>query len=236
MSGAASDSRHTHLSDANSPAPRGHSIMKTRFQRFAILAFACIMQVESPVEAQILRRRVPARRVCCLKDYGYSTDHLSAPETVTSFPALPQVGVDPTLPVNRPYQSSDYRTFSFTSSELRNDHCRLSNLSFVMSRDGQWVLSFRAEQNPDLVEDVDRPQSLRFVQNRLVVTVRCMSEDFRDAADSNAVAAPVLVSIPLKGFWLKQRETKHITLSGSNQSLRHNFHLIKKIAVDLQYE
>ena len=205
---------------------------------FRLLLFTSfvLIQFNASAHAQLFRKRIQSRSVYCLKDYGYANKNLSNPETVLSYPALTG-DITARRPTSEsPYLAGDHKSFAMQQSHLTNDHCRLLNITFQIFRDGRWVASFQAEQNPQRLDEADRVKFIQYLQNRFIITVRFTGADLADARSSNAVAAPVFHEVELPGFWQKQGEITNKTFSGHSDEVRRHFELISRIAVDLRYQ
>lgn len=172
-----------------------------------------------------------ARRRCCLPNHAYSQSQKSNPETATSFTgSIVSAGLASTTPDSR-----QVKTFIMNKSELRSHHCSISKVACTVDSDGFWIVNFDATQDPMSVSEAERPKYVRFIQNKLYVTVRVYGQ--YEVGDNQAVVAePQLVNIPLEGIWLKRGETRRNFVKGHHPDLRTNYSLINRIEIDLQYE
>ena len=210
-------------------------------QHFSILAVFCaVLLVQCEGQAQLIPRITRAPNVCCLKSrYSYTPERLSNPVTAVTYSAASVATQESNtfgLYVSK-YQEKDIKSFPLKQSALTSDHCQISDVAVTVRRDGTWTLSCRATQNPNLVDDQQRPRFVRFSKNMFAITLRAYT-DYEVAIDlqPTELANPAIESIPVHPFWLKRSQERRILLHDRSAVLAKHFDLLDRFEVDLQYE
>jgi len=185
-----------------------------------------------------------ARRRCALPGYDYrSRSRRSRKIDVTTTaqeidnPATSTAGGD-----NAKKPLRKIRVFQQGSSGLTDDHCSISKLTVSLEETGNWIVSFDAEQNPQLVTPVsDRPAFERFQRNWFYVELRGLGLA-RGAYDPNAavLAAPQFFRIKLPVFRVEKGQTRSLRFQSQikkpNANVKRYFSQIDRVEIHFHYE
>lgn len=209
--------------------------MKTYILKLTVAA--AMLATMSASSAQIIPHVARAERVCCLPgryDYGYQK--LSNPETAVSYR-----GTDVTSRIVSDGQFGpgvQIRTFPLRDRALTIQHCRISNVVVTLAETGRWSVDFTAEQNPELVDRMQRPRVMLDQQNRFQITVRpLLGESIITPQGQNAVSIPAAAVLYVQPFWLERGQRVNRKATGmANPDIRQSFDQIQFVAVDLQFE
>jgi hypothetical protein len=130
------------------------------------------------------------------------------------------------------------KVYQLDKATILNDHCQLSNVSVTLLENGDWDVTFRAQQNPNLVEPKVRPVYERFRRNRFRIVVRGLGEfPLRDPAEVPVLAKPVYCELLIPDFWMERGEVRTIRQSGQNcEMVRRYFDHVDRMEVELRYE
>lgn len=183
---------------------------------------------------------------CGVPGYGYSNN--AAPRgTVTAVslvrvPAnrLTNTGADPYTP----------QVYQLKEDRLRVDHCYLSRIAVALHRNGDYEISFRADQNPVPSDDPGSPlkigekspseelQTGQLLRNQFFVTFRGYA-NFPTAAETAqrpVLTKPALFELPLTPFWVQRGKPHSGRYSDNSSAVKRNFEYIERIEVEFTYK
>lgn len=187
-------------------------------------------------------RRTEIRPYCHLPAYDYRPIR---PENPTSAVSTIAITSSVTSRAERPAEpgqpastiTTRTKTFQLATASLQNNHCRLDRIALIIAEDGTWALSFRAQQNPSLVPEQERPQYERFLHNQLLVAVRGVGLfPLGESPDTTVLGKPEFFKICLAPFLVHKREERILRWTGHSQEIAETFDAINRIEVDLRYQ
>ncbi len=212
-----------------------------RFWKLAVLGIVIAANLPS-AEGQIFPglSHTKARRVCCLKDYGYSVDQRTNPVTAVSFATVNTVSAGQ-VTNTRAAIPENIKAFPLRQSSLRLDHCEISAVAFVVHRNGRWTLNLKATQDPMLVNVTERPRFVRYQQNKFYLTVRAYTDFSIAGTEDSVLGKPALRSLSMEPFWIQRGRSVNLMLTsdqygGPDRDLEYAFDLLQRVEIDLQYE
>ena len=194
-------------------------------------------------------KRVRVVPSCSLHPYGYCVRQPGGRVVGNSLPTLllpldrgANAGAAPT-PVAAdgagatPVVARSVKVFQLDHSELRNDHCALSDVVATAFPNGEYILEMTVSQSPDTVPAVQRAVFERFLRNRFYVTARfAAGVPHRQIADVVAVARPGMAQLDVSPFWVEKRESRRLRMTGKCDDLEKRFDLVDHFEIDLRYE
>lgn len=188
----------------------------------------------------------PVRKYCHLPCYDYRGRPPSNPVSQTTTAAInltaEEVIVDPLErleagPGAAGTRTLKIKTFQLADSEIRNDCCRLSQVSITICEDGTWIVNAVAEQNPDFVDEVQRPRFFNFKRNRFYVDVRGVGlATALDPPATRVLGQPQFCHLEFDSFWIEARQKRVMRWTGTSKEIDNTFTLVDRIDVDLRYE
>ncbi len=138
------------------------------------------------------------------------------------------------------------RYFALANDALQVDHCRLSQVSFILWSDGRWEMFVRAEQNPEralegmpagtaVAARPQRKQTSHIKRNEFHVVAKGFAgSQAADPVQGDRVAKPVLLHRSMNPFWVERGQPKELTFHG-NLDAKQDFDLIKRFEVEFAY-
>jgi len=182
---------------------------------------------------------VKARRWCCLPKYDYSHRRVSLPRSGTTSTAIlwPRGAVVLSAAGGR--NSIPGRIYQLQQSGIQNDHCLLSDVAVTLFENGDWIVSCRAVQNPELVEPDQQPVFERFKRNRFMISVRGLGAfPLTEPTPDGVLAKPMLFNIELPDEWMERGEVRTIRRQQphGDKNVQRYFNDIDRIEVELRYE
>ena len=123
------------------------------------------------------------------------------------------------------------------------DHCAISAVALSVSDEGEWIVSFRADQNPPVKEPVTpggRPSQLQtahLLRNQFHVEIRCcgMAKVVSGPQADEGPGKPVLCQLGVPDFGVQRGQPKHVRHSDRLGDLRKCFRTIDRVEVDFYY-
>ena len=151
-----------------------------------------------------------------------------------SLEELEIASVDSLLPAD------NLRVFQMDRTRLAIDHCMVSDVAVQLHREGCWVLSLRADQNPRLPNDIDeqfvyRPR-LHLKRNEFHLRLRCYGLYNTIPAPRGLQAGrPMMADLHPVSFWVQRMEPRHLRVACCDRRLRGSFDRIAKMEVEFFY-
>ena len=175
-------------------------------------------------------KRTEARRRTGLPGYDYRGSPASNPVSEVSFISIP-------LSYEKESESVRCKIFQLSKEHLQHDHCRLSHVVLTIFENGNWKLSFRAEQNPSFVEELRRPEFERFDRNRFCIAVHGEGAfEVLEEPGLEVTGKPQLFDIWLQPLIVEKRQERRLNYKGTSDDVREYFSLIDRIEVELRYQ
>ena len=182
--------------------------------------------------------------LCSVPDRDYQYKKFSRTERSWSAVAVP--GRLAELPGQPPQIDPDVRLYQFIDQPvLQIDHCVVSEMAMEVSKDGKWVFSCRAEQNPTEINpfrvgaDVTTSQPIELytqplLRNEFYLELRCYSAaESRDPAD--LLGKPVLLRIPIQPFWVQKGVPYTCVVRGCSALQAKIFERADRVVVEFRY-
>lgn len=195
---------------------------------------AIVLALAGTANAQLIPRCTSAKRVCCLKDYGYRGSTLSAPASASTFGAIlsRSSGTLETASWN------DIKSFQLEATSLQKDHCEIADVSLVIRRSGTGTVRFQVRHDPNLVDEVNRPKFVRYQRSGVNVTLRFIVVDKIGTPSSgrDRVVGPAIEVVQLPTIWVQQFETSNQMFHINSEMCQRHFDQIERVEFDLQYE
>jgi hypothetical protein len=105
-------------------------------------------------------------------------------------------------------------------------------------RNGEWVLSLRADQNPGSAGSADNAFSptRHIKRNRFAVRLRCYGR-FTTAPTADALqnGKPVLLEITPEEFWVQNGEPRFLRLAGNDELIIRHFDDVDRVELEFFY-
>lgn len=187
------------------------------------------------------RRGRPVRKFCHLPCYDYRAKSPGNPAQQTTTAAIEltldeKVVEEGEAGLPRTTQKA-VKVFQLATSEIRVQHCRLSQFTMTVVEDGTWTVNCIAEQNPNLVASAERPPLFNFKRNKFFVDVRGVNmSQLSEPPAERVVGQPQLFKISPNAFWLGAGEKKVMRWTGDSSEAGRFFELVNRVDVDLRYE
>jgi len=129
----------------------------------------------------------------------------------------------------------DTKLFQWNRANLVIDYCSISMPALRISRNGDWTLSLRADQNPKSETNEYNP-TLHIKRNKFVIKLRCYgSYETLPSETSSKVGRPILAELPVKEFWVENGQPKYVRMTGSSKNASQNFDLIDRVEIEFFY-
>ena len=137
--------------------------------------------------------------------------------------------------------------YQLLETRLKADHCFLSRMAVAFHPDGAFQISFRADQNPQVGEDIRSPlrqgerldttiQTSQLRRNQFVVRVRGYAAyPAKGTLPALGVTPPALVEFPIEPFWVQRGEPYSGFVTGRSDAVRKYFTAIDRIEVEFTY-
>jgi hypothetical protein len=212
-----------------------------------VLVVVTAISVAAWGRAELPRHHARPRALPGIPNYDYRMS-VNPPPTVTAM-SLPKVAVESPAPGARPRPKA--YAFQFAEPRLQADHCFLSRVAVALHEDGDYQITFRADQNPQpqavgVAGDIRSPlrpgeviettlQTSQLKRNLFVVRVRGYAAPQRDGKANLVPAAPALVEFPVEPFWVQKGEPYTGNVCGNSWAVRKYFHLIERVEVEFTY-
>jgi hypothetical protein len=213
-----------------------------------VFAVVTVFAIAAGGRAELPRHHARPRALPGVPNYDYRMT-VNPPPTVTAM-SLPKVAVEPP-PGPRGLPRPKTYAFQFAEARLQVDHCFLSRVAVALHEDGDYQISFRADQNPQpqpvgVPGDIRSPlrpgeviettlQTSHLKRNLFVVKVRGYAAPQRDGKANLVPAAPALVELPVEPFWVQKGEPYTGNVCGNSWAVAKYFHLIERVEVEFTY-
>jgi hypothetical protein len=140
---------------------------------------------------------------------------------------------------------TDGYVYQFTEAKLRRDHCSVENLAVQLYRNGDFVVSLRADQNPLVTSPIDSMANVttkepiekftaHLLRNQFVVRVRCYGKTIAQTGDA-PLGKPVIAEFEVPPFWVERGEPKHVRQGGNSEQVRGGFDHIETVELEFTY-
>lgn len=214
----------------------------------AVRAFRDLVQDETLAAVLADRPRTPVPvEAPMLRDADRSPEELPSPREVRdgseqdhdrAHPERPTASASSALPraMAAIAPARALRLFQLERTHLGVDHCAISNVAVQLHRDGLWVLSLRADQNPTSPDGIEsyRPR-LHVRRNAFQVRLRCYG--FYGATTSQLpVGRPVLADLHPVEFMVEREVPKHIRMACCDPRVARYFDMIDRIEIEFTYQ
>lgn len=202
--------------------------------RFLIVLIAAGLAGVS-ANGELPRGKTKPRAVCAIPGYAYSSASESAKPTTTAATLV-------RVPAGT---GRSPQVYQLAQSRMQVDHCYLSRVAVALADDGDFVISFRADQNPVPSDDPGSPvrkdevqpraslQTSHLLRNHFVVVVRGYSN--AGTTSNLAIAKPALVEWKLDPFTVERGKPYSGHVTGAKDAVKRNFELIDRIEVEFSY-
>jgi hypothetical protein len=152
--------------------------------------------------------------------------------------------------VGEPASRVKLRYFQMPVRGLFIDHCSITRVVLTIRDDGQYLVSFRADQHVKLsgaIGDPVIPLEVEFrplrskevnqlKRNEFTVRFRLLGGSGpRDTLAPVGVGRPVLVKLAMDPFWVQRGEPYDFFAKGSSVDVKDYFSLVDLIEVDFSY-
>jgi len=217
--------------------------------------------------AELPRAWVKPRPVCGVPEYPYSANGLPRPTvTVVSMDRIPlsrfapATAGAPTTGTTAPptlvgsgvvLPSREPQLYQLSQARMQVDHCFLSRVAVAFHENGEYQISFRADQNPQAgTADAASPlragergqgdlwtlQTGQLLRNQFVIRVRGYGNyPAASGVLNTAPGKPVLVDLAVEPFWVQRGQPYTQPLSGRAEVVRRYFDYINRVEVEFTY-
>lgn len=123
-------------------------------------------------------------------------------------------------------------------SEIRNEHCAISNVTLCVDDAGEWRLSFTVAQNPFVGPARQAMPAARFLRNKFFVKVRAVGgQKVASNAEASPLTGPEMFCIEIPPFWIDRGETRPLSYQGQFNDLdRGRLKYVDRLLVDFSFE
>lgn len=141
------------------------------------------------------------------------------------------------------HQSKRFRPIR---TQLRIDHCRVSDIVVDVESNGVWVMSLLAEQNPPLEPEEDRrfQQRLHIKRNAFDFEVRfhaAQHQQTQSIVETDAMVAEpnagrlIAARIHPDPFWVQRQRPRHMRWSGYSRDIELRFRELQTAEFEFSY-
>lgn len=140
---------------------------------------------------------------------------------------------------------------------LQVDHCILSDLAVLLNEQGEWLVSFRAYQNPraevlarvpdwttlsprglisdEVVTTLEprRLQSSHILRNQFYVQIRMLAGN--RVGQDGTLGFPTAAVIDLEPFWVQRDQPLPYQCRGNDRNVRNHFDQIERVEIEFKY-
>ncbi len=129
----------------------------------------------------------------------------------------------------------DKKLFQWREDKMQIDHCEISNMAFQISRNGDWVLNLRADQNRVDPNRQFNP-TLHIRRNKFGVVLRCYGNLFTaPVATGIRTGKPVMAEIEVEKFWVQNGRPKFLVTSNNEPLIVQHFDSIDRVEIEFFY-
>jgi hypothetical protein len=167
----------------------------------------------------------------------YEYRQRSAPIMALSLDPIPLLGQGSANRVAR----EEIRLFQWNEAELTNDHCSISRVALQFFRDGRWMISLRADQNPQNLESIELADGQeRFIghikRNKFAIRLRCYTNyQVGEAAADQTTGKPVLFTLLPPEFWVQKAEPRDYIYMGQHYPVQEFFDRVDRVELEFYY-
>lgn len=202
--------------------------------RFLIVLTAVVL-LGVAANGELPRGKTKPRPVCGIPDYAYSSSSATAKPTTTAATLV-------RVPAGT---GRSPQVYQLAQARMQVDHCYLSRVAVALADDGDYVISFRADQNPMASDDPASPvrknevlpratlQTSHLLRNQFMVVVRGYSN--AGTVSNLAIAKPALVEWKLDPFTVERGKPYSGHFTGAKDAVKRNFEFIDRIEVEFNY-
>ncbi len=206
---------------------------------------ACV----SVARAELPRHVAKPKLKWGVPNYDYRPTPATAPAATVTAMSLPKADITPAALPGQDRRPATY-VYQFLEPRLQVDHCFLSRVAVTLHEDGSYQVSFRADQNPQAVDDPRSPlkagerlettlQTGQLRRNTFVVKVRGYAADPARPGRTGAtpLSAPAIVELPAMEFVVQKGEPASKSASKELDPLvKKYFPLIDRVEVEFTYK
>jgi len=195
---------------------------------------------------ELPRGKTRPRPACGIPDYAYSNNAAAKPTTT----AVTLVRVPANRLTTATATPASPQVYQLAQVRMQVDHCFLSRVAVGLYDDGNFAITFRADQNPAPSDDPASPlrgddfpppratlQTAQLLRNQFLVTVRGYA-NYPVEANPPKLAAPkpALVEFKVEPFWVERGKPYSGNVTGISEMVRRNFEFIDRIEVEFTYK
>ena len=178
--------------------------------------------------------------------YDYRPSNVRPAPTATAI-SLEKVNVTPAPLPGAPARMTT-QVYQLGQARLQVNHCFLSRVAVAFHENGEFQISFRADQNPQPGDDPRSPlkpgerldlplQTTQLKRNTFVVKVRGYAGMPLNPGRPNLVpGAPAVVEFPPMEFVVQRGEPASKTFGGYSAAVEKYFPLVDRIEVEFTYK
>ena len=178
--------------------------------------------------------------------YDYRPAEVRPAPTATAV-SLEKVNATPAPAPGQPARLAT-QAYQLVQARMQVDHCFLSRVAVAFHENGEFQISFRADQNPQPGDDIRSPlkpgerldvplQTTQLKRNTFIVKVRGFAAAPINQARPNLFpGAPVVVEFPPMEFVVQRGEPASKTFCGNAAAVAKYFPLIDRIEVEFTYK
>lgn len=129
------------------------------------------------------------------------------------------------------------KVFQLSTSEIRIQHCRITQVVMTVVEDGSWIVNCVAEQNVGLVDSQERPPLFNYRRNRFFIDLRGVGvSEVEDPPSLREVGQPQLFHVTQAPFWVEAGEKRVMRWTGQSAEAKRFFSLVNRVDIDLRFE
>jgi hypothetical protein len=144
-------------------------------------------------------------------------------------------------------QAASAAVFQMSDQAMRIDHCSVSRLAVVFYEDGTYVLSFRADQNPQAIDPQTKAilaataaldtkiDAGQFQRNQFVLRVHGYTAFPVKESPQAGATKPAVVDLPIDPFWVKRGEPYFGNIEGTSDAVKRNYKLLNRVEAEFTY-
>lgn len=177
--------------------------------------------------------------------YDYKPSQVIPAPTITAV-SLGKIDITPAPLPGQERRIATY-AYQFREPRLQVDHCFLSRMAVTLHADGAYQISFRADQNPQPVNDLRSPlqpgerletvlQTSQLKRNTFVVKFRAYTAaPIAQPAGAIPLATPAIIEFPTMEFVVERGQPASKLLSTCSEDVKKYFPLIDRVEVEFTY-
>ena len=140
------------------------------------------------------------------------------------------------------HPAKDIKLFQLKQPKVQIGHCSISRVALQLHRNGDWVMSLRADQNPrpegaePEAATQDGKFTLHLKRNQFVIKVRCYGAySLDDERADTKTGKPVLLNLKTMKFWVQSGQPYAFWQKGHTCDLQEYFDLIDRVELEFYY-